>query len=123
MSSRRGWRKTALCATSMRRDIRTDLQRLKRDSEALRQASSAAPRQLRWNLKTRICRRRPSLLAVSVAALLFLLFRSQPAKLTTKDTLVIADFINTTGDPVFDGTLRQGSFHTVGTIAFSEHYP
>ena len=30
------------------------------------------------------------------------------AKLTDKDTIVLADFINTTGDPVFDGTLRQG---------------
>jgi tetratricopeptide (TPR) repeat protein len=29
-------------------------------------------------------------------------------KLTDKDTLVLADFTNTTGDPVFDGTLRQG---------------
>ena len=30
------------------------------------------------------------------------------AKLTDKDTIVIADFTNTTGDTVFDGTLRQG---------------
>ena len=29
-------------------------------------------------------------------------------KLTDKDTIVLADFVNTTGDPVFDGTLRQG---------------
>jgi Tfp pilus assembly protein PilF len=28
-------------------------------------------------------------------------------KLTDKDTMVLADFVNTTGDPVFDGTLRQ----------------
>jgi DNA-binding winged helix-turn-helix (wHTH) protein/predicted Zn-dependent protease len=28
--------------------------------------------------------------------------------LTERDTLVLADFTNTTGDPVFDGTLRQG---------------
>jgi tetratricopeptide (TPR) repeat protein len=27
--------------------------------------------------------------------------------LTEKDVLVLADFVNTTGDPVFDGTLRQ----------------
>jgi len=30
------------------------------------------------------------------------------AALTEKDTIVIAEFDNTTGDPVFDGTLRQG---------------
>jgi len=29
------------------------------------------------------------------------------APLTEKDTLVLTDFINTTGDPVFDGTLKQ----------------
>jgi eukaryotic-like serine/threonine-protein kinase len=28
--------------------------------------------------------------------------------LTDKDTIVLADFTNTTGDTVFDGTLRQG---------------
>jgi hypothetical protein len=32
---------------------------------------------------------------------------TRSAKLTDKDTIVLADFINTTGDPVFDGTLRQ----------------
>lgn len=31
-----------------------------------------------------------------------------PPKLTDKDTVVLADFMNSTGDPVFDGTLRQG---------------
>ncbi len=37
-----------------------------------------------------------------------LYFRStRPAKLTEKDTVVLADFSNTTGDPVFDGTLKQ----------------
>jgi eukaryotic-like serine/threonine-protein kinase len=32
----------------------------------------------------------------------------QARRLTDKDTIVLADFANTTGDPVFDGTLRQG---------------
>ncbi|HEX7296304.1 MAG TPA: protein kinase [Pyrinomonadaceae bacterium] len=36
-------------------------------------------------------------------------FKSTPASaLTEKDTIVLADFANTTGDPVFDGTLKQG---------------
>jgi serine/threonine protein kinase/tetratricopeptide (TPR) repeat protein len=34
-------------------------------------------------------------------------FASRP-KLTDKDTIVLADFDNKTGDPVFDDTLRQG---------------
>ena len=37
------------------------------------------------------------------------IFPAAPSdKLTDKDTVVLADFANTTGDPVFDGTLRQG---------------
>ncbi len=37
----------------------------------------------------------------------FFYFRRGP-KLTERDTVVLADFNNTTGDPVFDGTPRQG---------------
>ena len=44
-------------------------------------------------------------LGLSVAGYLYL--RRTP-KLTDKDTIVLADFSNTTADPVFDGTLRQG---------------
>jgi serine/threonine protein kinase/tetratricopeptide (TPR) repeat protein len=39
----------------------------------------------------------------------FFYWRSRPAvKLTDKDTLVLADFENKTGDSIFDGTLREG---------------
>jgi eukaryotic-like serine/threonine-protein kinase len=38
----------------------------------------------------------------------FFLRRHQPILLGEKDSVLIADFTNTTGDPVFDGTLRQG---------------
>jgi tetratricopeptide (TPR) repeat protein len=34
--------------------------------------------------------------------------RGRTTPLTDKDTIVLADFTNTTGDPVFDETLRQG---------------
>jgi DNA-binding winged helix-turn-helix (wHTH) protein/tetratricopeptide (TPR) repeat protein len=40
------------------------------------------------------------------AASYFYLHRSQ--ELTDKDTIILGDFTNTTGDAVFDGTLRQG---------------
>ena len=36
------------------------------------------------------------------------IYSSRPATLTDKDTIVLAEFTNTTGDPVFDDTLRQG---------------
>ena len=32
---------------------------------------------------------------------------NRPAKLTGKDSVLLADFVNTTGDAVFDGTLKQ----------------
>jgi eukaryotic-like serine/threonine-protein kinase len=46
-----------------------------------------------------------ALLALSVGV--FFYFQRAP-RLTDKDTIVLADFTNATGDPVFDGTLRQG---------------
>ena len=45
------------------------------------------------------------LLAMLIAG--YLLFRQTP-KLTDKDTVVVAEFTNSTGDPVFDDALRQG---------------
>jgi eukaryotic-like serine/threonine-protein kinase len=56
----------------------------------------------------------PNILVVAIAAVLVLLiagvvyFRSRPsAKLGEKDSVLLADFVNTTGDAVFDGTLKQ----------------
>ncbi len=45
--------------------------------------------------------------ASCVALYLFALARRTP-KLAQKDTIVVAEFRNTTGDSVFDGTLQQG---------------
>jgi eukaryotic-like serine/threonine-protein kinase len=46
------------------------------------------------------------LIAVAVVGSFY--FRSsRVAKLTDKDTVLVADFVNTTGDPVFDDTLRK----------------
>jgi eukaryotic-like serine/threonine-protein kinase len=49
-----------------------------------------------------------ALLAVAAVAVYFYLHQRQAHRLTQQDTVVLADFTNTTGDPVFDGTLRQG---------------
>lgn len=48
-----------------------------------------------------------ALLSLTVGGILTYYFHRTP-KLTDKDTVVLTDFINTTGDPVFDGTLREG---------------
>jgi serine/threonine protein kinase/tetratricopeptide (TPR) repeat protein len=48
------------------------------------------------------------LLAVAVVIATVFIFRQrQSHKLTEKDTIVLADFANSTGDPVFDDTLKQ----------------
>ncbi|MDQ6759813.1 MAG: winged helix-turn-helix domain-containing protein [Acidobacteriota bacterium] len=49
----------------------------------------------------------PALLTLTVVGLLTYLLPANP-KLTDRDTIVLADFVNKTGDPVFDGTLYQG---------------
>ncbi len=62
----------------------------------------------------------PAAVAV-VAALIavFFYFRPRPAAtLTEKDTIVLADFDNSTGDPVFDGALKQALAVQLGQSPF-----
>src|SRR6202041_3213251 len=44
---------------------------------------------------------------LSIVAISYFYFH-RARRLTDKDTILLADFSNTTGDQVFDGTLRQG---------------
>jgi eukaryotic-like serine/threonine-protein kinase len=46
------------------------------------------------------------LLAAAIAGGVYWRSHSTPT-LTEKDSILVADFVNTTGDPVFDGTLKQ----------------
>jgi eukaryotic-like serine/threonine-protein kinase len=101
-------------------DLRTDLQRLKRDTETGRHVTTPAP--AATDISSTGSTQAPvrpgrvqfgrmllliALLAALAAAGLY--YRSHQAKpLTDKDTIVLAEFANTTGDPVFNGTLRQG---------------
>ena len=86
-------------------DIRTDLQRLKRDSDSGRAGVSLAAV---GRKKTRWVYASAAILAIALAASTLFLHSRKAHALTDKDTIVLADFTNTTGDPVFDGTLRQG---------------
>jgi eukaryotic-like serine/threonine-protein kinase len=45
-------------------------------------------------------------LAILIVAAFFF-YRNRAPALTEKDTILLSDFTNTTGDPVFDGTLKQ----------------
>jgi eukaryotic-like serine/threonine-protein kinase len=116
-------------------DLRTDLQRLKRDSEprqvtgyeridkeesaplirtAPRSSSSkwktipslpAEPELRRWNWKLILCG--AILLSFLLVAGRLYWRPHKPVKLTDKDTVVLAEFTNSTGDPVFDDSLKQ----------------
>src|SRR5829696_2878265 len=83
-------------------DLRTDLERLRRG-----QGATAAP-------QAALGRRRTRSLSIGAAAVVVtavvagVIYNRRPAPLTDKDTIVLAEFANTTGDPVFDDTLRQG---------------
>jgi tetratricopeptide (TPR) repeat protein len=90
-------------------DIRTDLQRLKRDTESARlpAATSAvvglgAERGILWRVVT------PATLVVAALAVGSYFYFHRTPKLTDKDTIVLSDFDNKTGDAVFDDTLKQG---------------
>ncbi len=100
-------------------DIRADLKRLQRDTDSGRLASASAPRNAPnvadaspQSTKRRLLKA----IAYSIAGLIiaaalvaggyFYLHRAPV--LTDKDSVVLTDFANSTGDPVFDSTLRQG---------------
>ena len=54
---------------------------------------------------------------VIAASILFFHLRSAPS-LTEKDTILLTDFVNTTGDSVFDGTLKQALAVQLGQSPF-----
>jgi tetratricopeptide (TPR) repeat protein len=91
-------------------DIRTDLQRLKRDSESGRSAVASSGT-VAETPAARVAKLWKTTVPVLLAALLVaggLYYRShqQSKRLTDKDTIVLADFANSTGDPIFDDTLK-----------------
>jgi serine/threonine protein kinase/tetratricopeptide (TPR) repeat protein len=88
-------------------EIRTDLQRMRRDTDSARSIASSKTRVESHTGKRRkmIILAAVAVLGLSVAGYLYL---HRTSKLTDKDTIILADFTNTTGDSVFDGTLRQG---------------
>ncbi|HXL79907.1 MAG TPA: protein kinase [Pyrinomonadaceae bacterium] len=63
-----------------------------------------------------------ALFVLVVGAGVFFYFRHAQA-LTDKDTVLLADFVNTTGEPVFDGTLKQALAVQLGQSPFLNIYP
>jgi eukaryotic-like serine/threonine-protein kinase len=86
-------------------DIRTDLQRLKRDTESARipaalRAEANTHLRMHWKVTLSVA------LAVAALAVGGYFYLHRPPKLTEKDTIVLSDFTNSTGDPIFDDTLK-----------------
>jgi serine/threonine protein kinase/tetratricopeptide (TPR) repeat protein len=91
-------------------EMRTDLQRLKRDSES---GHSSAPSSgaAAGTPTDRVAKVKKIAVPVLLVVLLVagdLYYRShqQSKRLTDKDTIVLADFANSTGDAIFDDTLK-----------------
>ena len=93
-------------------EIRADLQRLERDSDSGQAPTATAETGSKLTTKsTRVRWIAPTaaaIVAIALAVASWLFFLGKAHALTDKDTIVLTDFTNTTGDPVFDGTLRQG---------------
>ena len=99
-------------------EMRADLQRLKRDTETGRVAvassgtravpeTPAAGRGKLSRIAVHILTG-ALLIAFLIGGGFYYRSRQQSRRLTDKDTIVLAEFTNTSGDAIFDGTLRQG---------------
>jgi tetratricopeptide (TPR) repeat protein len=84
--------------------LATDPAQRWQSAAALARAIESAPQVERGRIWMRAAA--AILAAIPVLGAGYFYFRGVP-KLTDKDTIVLADFVNNTGDPIFDGTLRQ----------------
>ena len=112
-------------------DVRSDLKRLKRDSESgsLLAASSSssltrAPlvhkaaggrKVSRWLISAAIV----ALVAVAIG----FVFMKRGHALTEKDSILVTDFVNTTADPVFDDTLKKALNVDLGQSPYLNVFP
>jgi len=108
-------------------EVRADLKRLRRDTDSGRSAAVSAAAEAtsapvvaaatpRSGIATAVAlppaaRRKVMIAAAAVVVLVaaagaFLYFHRPPA-MTERDSILLTDFVNTTGDPVFDGTLKK----------------
>ena len=109
-------------------EVRADLKRLKRDTDSglLSAASSSAtlrvPRERKpgrtWNLIVM------AIVVIAVIGLAMTVFlRRTRAVMTDRDAILVTDFVNTTADPVFDGTLKKALAVDLGQSPYLNVFP
>jgi serine/threonine protein kinase/tetratricopeptide (TPR) repeat protein len=64
-----------------------------------------------------------ALLLLAVTGSAFYLYKRNSKPLTSRDTVLLTDFTNTTGEPVFDGTLKQALAVHLGQTPFLNLFP
>src|ERR1700688_4247616 len=79
-----------------------------RDSLAVTTPAPPQPTPVKTTRLPRIAVAAAMAVIFAAGGLAWWFFSRKAHALTDKDTVVLADLTNTTGDPVFDGTLRQG---------------
>jgi len=63
------------------------------------------------------------LVIVASASAFYLYKRNSHPLMTERDTVLLTDFVNTTGEPVFDGTLKQALAVNLGQTPFLNLFP
>ena len=109
-------------------EVRSDLKRLRRDSESgtmlaattssssLRRPPAPERRKIPgWLIPVAV-------LALVAAGIAFVLSRRSHA-LTEKDSILVTDFVNTTADQVFDGTLKKALVVDLGQSPYLNVFP
>ena len=91
----------AISVTGPERAVVTSSERVSVTPSAA--AVDVAAEKTRWKIPVIVA---AATFAVLIGGGVYLRSRSSP-KLTEKDSVLLADFVNTTGDSVFDGTLKQ----------------
>src|SRR5262249_27401856 len=113
-------------------EVRADLKRLKRDTESAQVASISSSSQIAVPPAAITHKRKfwkygiaagvvAAVLAVAALAMFFWPHHSRP--MTDRDSILVTDFVNTTADPVFDGTLKKALAVDLGQSPYLNVFP